>query len=417
MKKTVLTSLFAIGSAIGFSQTWQVVPVPTTENLRDIEFPPNTTSVGYIGGENGLLLKTTDGGQNWSEVNHIGIDAPFGFHFSDLEFANDNVGYAALEGTIGLYKTIDGGSTWTVMDDMSIGSFCFRNTLHVIDENHFFASGAGCFQSAMIIEYNNGVWSEKIDEHENYDAFHYVRDMEFRGDLGIATVNDHLFLRSTDAGQTWDTIVSPVFSPSNNLTDVLIVNDTLIYAGHEEYSGQYLLFQSNDAGITWWNAQATEGDLIYYASWFALEQSSNGDIYASASQLGGEDYMHENNDGVWSYEVIDHKILSIDSYGSDVVYAVGDSGYVIVNSGSQLSLTENELKVTVYPNPSLDVLHLNIEDGGPAEIRVTDLTGREVAAYSFEGKIDIQVSDWNSGLYVLHIHTNHHEATIMHVKR
>jgi hypothetical protein len=127
--------------------------------------------------------------------------------------------------------------------------------------------------------------------------------------------------------------------------------------------------------------------------------------------------MHENNDGVWSYEEIDRKILSIDSYGNDVVYAVGDSGYVIVNNSSQLSLAENELKVTVYPNPSLDVLHLNVEESGLSQMRVTDLTGREVATYSFEGKIDIQVSDWNSGLYMLHIQTGHLDTTIMHVKQ
>jgi hypothetical protein len=82
-----------------------------------------------------------------------------------------------------------------------------------------------------------------------------------------------------------------------------------------------------------------------------------------------------------------------------------------------LSLAENELKVTVYPNPSLDVLHLNVEESGLSQMRVTDLTGREVATYSFEGKIDIQVSDWNSGLYILHIQTGHLDTTIMHVKQ
>lgn len=416
MRKTFITSLFAMLIGVSFSQTWNQVVVPTSENLLDVEFPDGSFGVGYIGGENGLLLKTTDGGTTWIQVNYTGINVPVTFHFMDLEFANADIGYAALAGTQGIYKTIDGGLTWTEMDDQSIGAFCYRSTLHVIDENHFIASGAGCFQSAMIVEYNNGLWSEKIDQHETFNAAHYVRDMEFRGNLGIATINSNLFLRTTDGGQTWDTIPSPLSTQNDNLTDVVIVNDTLVYAGHEVYSGHYVFFQSNDAGLTWWEMQPTGGDLIFYASWFAFEESASGDIYASASQVGDYHFMHENNGGVWSYEQVDQKIVSIDSYANDIVYAVGDSGYVIVNSGPQLSVEEKVIEVSVYPNPSVDQLHIDLESNTKGELIITDLTGKIIESRDFISTIDLDVSGWMSGVYLLTVVSDDSMRT-MHVSK
>ena len=417
MRKVITTALFSMLIGLSFSQTWNQVTVPTTENLLDIEFPEESVGVGYIGGENGLLLKTTDGGTTWTEVNHSGIDIPVNFHFRDLEFANANVGYAALDGTQGIYKTINGGLNWTEMDDQSIGAFCYRSTLHVFDENHFIASGAGCFSSALIVEYNNGIWSWLITDYPTSNADHYVRDMEFRDNLGIATVNSNLFLRSTDTGQTWDTIPSPILSPNDNLTDVIIVNDTLMLAGHEADSSQSSFFQSNDAGLTWWEMQPTGGDVVSFASWMAFEESLNGDLYTSASQDGVTHFMHEKNGAIWNYEQVDRQIVSIDSYGPDVVYAVGDSGYVIVNSGDASSIEEKVLEVDVYPNPSVDVLNIELVSNIHSDLIVSDLTGKIIMTREFVSTAQLDVSDWTPGVYLITIRSDEDARKIRHIKQ
>jgi photosystem II stability/assembly factor-like uncharacterized protein len=413
MRNVGLLGGFILLAVCSYSQIWNQVTVPTTENLLDVEFAPGSTTVGYIGGENGVLLKTTNGGQTWTEVTYTGINNVVPISFQDLEFVDENIGLATLGGTMGLYKTVDGGTSWAQLDDMEIGAFCYRNVLHVIDENHFFSAGAGCFQSAMIIEYNNGVWSTKNDEHETFSAMRGVRDIEFRGNLGIATVNDHLFLRTTDGGQNWDTIVSPVMYP-NHLTDVFIINDTLMFAGHEEFSGQYLFFQSNDAGITWWNAQPTGGDIVFYSSWYAFESSANGDVYASASTLDDDHFMHEKNGNIWSYESIDQRIVSIDSYGNDVVYAVGDNGYVIVNSGVA-SLEEKTLDARVYPNPSDDLINIELDNVVPTQLNITDLSGKVIHEDVFTGSTSVHSADWTGGLYVITISTDTESTTLRHL--
>ena len=56
MKTIIISFIYAKILGTGFTQTWNQVTVPTSENLNDIEFPEGTTGTGYIGGDNGVLL-------------------------------------------------------------------------------------------------------------------------------------------------------------------------------------------------------------------------------------------------------------------------------------------------------------------------------------------------------------------------
>ena len=62
--------------------------------------------VGYACGWDGLIVKTTDGGNTWNELSH---PAP-GKDFWSLDFINTNSGYVVGDSTI--LKTTDGGNTW-----------------------------------------------------------------------------------------------------------------------------------------------------------------------------------------------------------------------------------------------------------------------------------------------------------------
>lgn len=69
--------------------------------------------VGYFVGYQGLILKTTDGGNSFRKI-HKG-NAPFGkrFHWEAIKFWDENTGYVA--GDDGLfYRTENGGDTWQV---------------------------------------------------------------------------------------------------------------------------------------------------------------------------------------------------------------------------------------------------------------------------------------------------------------
>lgn len=403
MKKQIIVLLALLNLNLAFGQSWNQIVVPSNNKLNDIDFP--SSNVGYIGGDNETLLKSTDGGRTWDTVSFTGINVGGTFHFLDLDFATEDIGFAVIGQFIGLYKTVDGGSTWVAMDDMELGNFCYRNALYVNSEDHFFAGGAGCFQSAMIKEYNNGTWSEKPDNHETFDPSEYVRQIDFRGNLGLAATNGYYFLRSTDAGQTWDTIPSNL--SAGFLTSVVIKDDTLAYAGYDALGGGFGILKSEDAGLTW--QEDFNSATFFYPAYNCVAVANNGDVYSGAASTGWPGgLMFETTDGVnWSYEPVDQATYSMDSYGDDITFAVGDSGYVIVNTDPAIlglsDLENDEMKVSIFPNPNNGVFEVSTGESKLETIRICDYSGRTIATFEniYDEGFIINAQNLTSGLYQL----------------
>ncbi len=90
-------------------------------------------NIGFICGDKGKFLKTTNGGTNW---NDLSISQTF--FFSSLYFFNESTGYAAASGYnatsdgSALKRTTDGGLTWTSMTNNpinKIGKIIFVDNL------------------------------------------------------------------------------------------------------------------------------------------------------------------------------------------------------------------------------------------------------------------------------------------------
>jgi photosystem II stability/assembly factor-like uncharacterized protein len=74
-----------------------------------MRFP--TSSVGYAGCASGQMLKTTNGGESWTQIAcHSDLSSML---VNALDFVDANTGYASNNNHSYLYKTIDGGNTWT----------------------------------------------------------------------------------------------------------------------------------------------------------------------------------------------------------------------------------------------------------------------------------------------------------------
>ena len=421
MKRFLITLICSTILGTGFTQTWNQVTVPTSENLNDIEFPEGTAGIGYIGGDNGVLLKTIDGGLSWFNVDYAGIESSefTPLRFVDLEFVSDAVGFATFGYEVGwgLYKTVDGGFNWTeIMPEQDLGSFCYKHTLEVIDENHYFVGGRACFSGPEIAEFNNGEWSLKQVESDFFNSEEYVKDIKMHGQLGIASTSSSEFLRTTDGGQSWSSIASPIFSPEDNLTDVIIINDTVMYAGMNNFGPSiYSFFESTDSGETWFQV-LVQGNIIMYASWFTFEQTNTGVLHASATNDINEHFMHSSFDGVWSYELIDEKVLAIDSYGLNNAFGVGENGFVIFN-GSNAAITEQDIEVKVYPNPASDFITLELDNETESLLKIYDQLGALLYNTSAQGNKTINISQWRPGVYTLKLESNTHFLIEKFVKR
>ena len=214
--QTFLRMLFFIifVSQICFAQ-WEILNEGFRGSINTIDFVND--NIGWIAGRNGTFLKTTDGGENW---NSIPINE--NWHINQIDFINETVGWAiasvfnSSECNDIIVKTDDGGYNWSIQKQI-LG--CSLASLYAIDEINFYTIGEnkiyktsdggenwvnvspniedGIFSSLWFQNPDTGV---VVGSYGNYDG-------NGRG----------IIIKTNDGGTTWDQNIVNEF---NNITDL-----------------------------------------------------------------------------------------------------------------------------------------------------------------------------------------------------
>jgi photosystem II stability/assembly factor-like uncharacterized protein len=90
---------------------WYQVNSGVTSNLNCIVFPPTATgNFGFVAGENGVLMKTTNGGTNWFSVS-----PDPNVNFKTIFFLDYSNGWTSGWGSdsVFVYRTTNAGTNWT----------------------------------------------------------------------------------------------------------------------------------------------------------------------------------------------------------------------------------------------------------------------------------------------------------------
>ena len=188
MKKLILILFGFIISNILEAQSWSAFNIGTNENLNKVYFTNDTT--GFIIGNNGLLLFTSDSGNTWDSIT-----TNVQHNLLTISFANNETGY------INGLKTVDGGATWMPQISSDIYGF-----MYAYDENRIMA-GHGSMFDGMIYESNDGGLSWL--PHWGHPGLTMFNDCDFvNQDEGYLSswYAGHLF-KTVDAGANWSEIV------------------------------------------------------------------------------------------------------------------------------------------------------------------------------------------------------------------
>jgi photosystem II stability/assembly factor-like uncharacterized protein len=99
--------------SIDAGKTWKVQPDLTDDYFQSVCFP--SEKVGFIVGQNGGILKTTDGGASWfylKKSKNIGNPRFRAVFFSDILR-----GWICGEGGV-MWRTVDGGASWQIVEGL-----------------------------------------------------------------------------------------------------------------------------------------------------------------------------------------------------------------------------------------------------------------------------------------------------------
>lgn len=118
------------------------VPAGTFNSNNPISVFAASPLVVFLGLGNGTILRSFDGGSNFTFAGSLPNANSF---YVDMHFLNENLGYASSGRKI--YKTVDGGLTWDVV--VALGNQWLVE-IHFTDANH----GWACGSDGVVLRFN-----------------------------------------------------------------------------------------------------------------------------------------------------------------------------------------------------------------------------------------------------------------------
>jgi photosystem II stability/assembly factor-like uncharacterized protein len=168
--------------------------------LYDVQFL--SAQVGFVVGEFGKILKTTDGGATWhdKQASLVG-DQYFDINelptFFDIDFRGENEGYVVgLEGRVA--KTTDGGETWAWLPHNVKEYDAPFYSIDLLPGGATWAVGGSgqAIYGAAGADLGKGALGTRVTN--------WIRDVEFYDDnVGWMVGGFGFIMNTTDGGKTW----------------------------------------------------------------------------------------------------------------------------------------------------------------------------------------------------------------------
>ena len=286
----------------GISWTYKSLPIYTGNGLTNFRPTLNqvqfvSTSVGYAVGSNATIIKTTDGGTTWNYINGpLGPLSSSGIQINNLYFFDANngwiVGDAINASSAYVYKTTNGGATWTAATGVPVLNNPFIG-IDWVDPN----TGYICGQSGKVIKTLDGgaTWTDISLTTTNYTVvgggFTTPRTQTYRSVIAldantalISSQNNGCILRTTNGGTSWYASGNQGFGIPQMSTWQMARSgqDTIIVAG-----GQARMAKSTDRGLTWTTQQNYSTSSINFLQYIAINViPGNPSKYVLMGQAG-----------------------------------------------------------------------------------------------------------------------------------
>lgn len=176
----------------------------------------DTGETWFVGSAQGGVWKTEDAGQSYTiktpNVPHLGTSAIMGCNsVPDVIYAGSGEGFNIFSAAgAGIYKTIDGGETWAVLESTTNNDMfanVFRMAVHPDNPDLVFAATRNntteINTDGHVMRSKDGgeTWEEVLNHFDN--IAHIVMSPE-NGDVLYAGLNQEGVLKSVDGGDNWD---------------------------------------------------------------------------------------------------------------------------------------------------------------------------------------------------------------------
>jgi hypothetical protein len=406
MKKYIL--LFFASYVVTASAQWNEIPQLKYSNIYCILTTNDSTL--FVGGDNMLLMRSTDGGSTWTNVMGQGIEVD-----TVLSLA-EGCGYifTGANGVESVYRSTDNGETWSTANN-GLPPYAAINELITAGSTLYAATDRGIYSS----DDSSGHW--KIDTAGL--SLNQLYPGQNGGTVGIALAGSKLYTIK----KSWGSVYT---SPTDNISWTQIAADIL----HEGYAITAIdtnVFIATQQGIylydinrsTWLsrNNGLPIDDTIYLVSCILTKIDNLLFAYLESSSLysyGKGIYVTSNLGLMWTH--VNDSIFSNTSISAMVanrkyLFAGTQSGGWRISIADVVTSVHNDRTLMPtgyslyqnYPNPfnPSTTISFCVPSKSFVTLKVYDIIGREVVTLvDQEISAGFYAQQWNainvsSGVY------------------
>ncbi len=329
---------------------WFTLRENKSHDLHSIDFITERT--GFSVGDNGMILKTTNGGESW-DLFDTGVFQ----NFRSVQFLNDNVGFVVgYKGTI--FRTTNGGNSWQQIktaDETNLESIFLTssNQGHAVgwDGTYYKLDGI-----SQIINNDEVVEPRKVFDADSLNVVYFLNDT-----TGFIGGSKGLILKTTNAGESW-------YKSQTDMTKTI----------------QSMLFITDSIGVA-------VGELLHI-----IHTENVGESWTVVKNGRGP------RANVWSQRYFgtpdDLKLYMATEAGCFMLDVEEPSGVADYTGNSQFSAYftgDNEL----------NLLYISAQDFADKTLTISDLQGRIMLEKSYSASQSNIISDivnigtWAKGVY------------------
>ena len=419
--KTIILILLAIcfsGKDIHAQNAWYHQQSNVSLNLRSVYFINQNT--GWIAGDTGVILHTTNAGTNWirqiSNTNRNLTHIIFTDSLNGIAAGSSSEPSPFCLDILVILKTTDGGNNWIVLQN----NFAFKLQDMVQSSGVVYTGYEGsdmqCYVSMGYINKtnNNGAnWVPSISDKYGYLSISFIDSLtgwalgQYSSDVGAGIQK---VIKTTDAGVNWNLIMS-------DTNDILREYNMKFFDENTGYKIGNFLKKTTDGGYNWFS---TDSILTNNIKSYTFINPDTGWCIG----IGGKVIRTNNGGNSWTTQTSNTGNLL-----NDIIFVNNETGYIVGTQGRILKtitggLTgvtsfENQIPGSHilyqnYPNPFNPKTIINYELGirNFVSLKIYDVLGNEVAELVNEKQnagsysVEFDGSGIASGVYFYRLETN-----------
>ncbi len=326
MKKVILLLMivFSVQNLVG--QNYQIVLEPDVKSELNDLFIIDQNNI-YLVGNKGLLLFSSDGGENW-----IPKSTQFDYDFLKIFFVNQNTGFiGTAQGRI--LKTTDGGNSWIEIFISPDFTYCDGIFFTSETQGHLLI---GKYKAVYLMRTTDGgsTWVKKDSMVSPTTASRWY-GIDFYDELKGVVVGDKKDAQryTTDSGNTWlkSTPINDNFFRDQKAVKWLTSTSVISVGEGNEFWGVVTpIYKSTDGGKNWVkktqypaNTYDRIKDVYFKNSLEGIAVGSNGFAFA---------YISKTTDGgeTWYASFLNYSfgLKAIKGYGNNLI-VLGTGSHIL----------------------------------------------------------------------------------------